>query len=280
MIIRMDIPELAPYREQSNYRHYKKCTFEEISRLVKHYLLIGDLDNRGLDREILGLDSVKSRGWQTWGTLGYLGLKQPFKGIFRDFELPSAISELKRDHQDFAEIIQYLEAEDLDFTIGQKLITQGQANNSNFKRRFNKHLDHFTNTDGQTGNGSYRREQSALRALIFEDYPESRCAMCLKIFPVELMVAAHIKPRSKCTEPERLDLAIVMPMCKIGCDALYENDYLIVDDLGTVRRPKSRLVPEDLTVILNGLEGNICPYFNDQTKDYFSYKRLNIKQKS
>ena len=94
------------------------------------------------------------------------------------------------------------------------------------------------------------------------------------------MVAAHIKPRSKCTEPERLDLAIVMPMCKIGCDALYENDYLIVDDLGTVRRPKSRLVPEDLTVILNGLEGNICPYFNDQTKDYFSYKSLNIKQKS
>jgi len=71
-----------------------------------------------------------------------------------------------------------------------------------------------------------------------------------------------------------------MPMCKIGCDSLYEYDYLVVDDLGTVRRHKDKLVAEDLTVILNGLEGNICPYFNDQTKNYFSYKRLNTKQKS
>ena len=97
--------------------------------------------------------------------------------------------------------------------------------------------------------------------------------MCLKILPVELMVAAHIKPRSKCTESERLDPKVVMPMCKIGCDALYENDYLTVDDLGAVRRPKYSLVADDLTVILDGLEGNVCPYFNDQTKDYFSYKR-------
>ena len=87
------------------------------------------------------------------------------------------------------------------------------------------------------------------------------------------MVAAHIKPRSKCTESERVDPAVVMPMCKIGCDALYEINYLTVDDLGTIKRTECSSVADDLTVVLNGLEGNVCPYFNDTTKDYFSYKR-------
>ena len=120
---------------------------------------------------------------------------------------------MKKNHQDFIEIIQYLESEDLDFKVGQTLITQGQANNSNFRRRFNRHLSHLTHTDGQVGKGNYRREQSALRAVLFEDSTETQCALCLKVIPVELMVAAHIKPRSQCTESERLDPAVVMPMC-------------------------------------------------------------------
>jgi hypothetical protein len=273
----MDIPILE---RDSRIREYEKYPFQEISRLVKHWLLIGDLGHRELEREILSLDPVYWRGFQSMGILHYLGLKQPFKGIFRGHEVPFVVGELQKNHQDFAEIIRYLEAEDLDFTVGQTLITQGQTNDRNFKRRFNKHLDHLTHTDGQIGNGNYRREQSALRALLFEESSESRCAMCLKILPVELMVAAHIKPRSKCSESERLDPNVVMPMCKIGCDALYENNYLIVDKSGAVIRPKNTLVSEDLKVILNGLEGNVCPYFNDQTKDYFSYKRQNIKQPS
>lgn len=77
----------------------------------------------------------------------------------------------------------------------------------------------------------------------------------------------------KCTELERLDPAVVMPMCKIGCDALYEINYLTVDDSGTIKRTECNSAADDLNVVLNGLESNVCPYFNDDTKEYFSYKR-------
>ena len=36
------------------------------------------------------------------------------------------------------------------------------------------------------------------------------------------MITAHKKKRSKCSFNERIDPNIVMPLCKFGCDHLYE----------------------------------------------------------
>jgi len=69
----MNIPELE--RSERN-REYTRYTFEEISRLVKHWLLIGDLGHRELEQEILAIDPAYFRGWQAMGILHYLGLKQ------------------------------------------------------------------------------------------------------------------------------------------------------------------------------------------------------------
>ena len=44
-------------------------------------------------------------------------------------------------------------------------------------------------------------------------------------------MAAHIKKRSFSSTEEKLDYKnIVMPMCKFGCDELYEKGYIIIKD--------------------------------------------------
>jgi len=62
-----------------------------------------------MDRDILGLDPLSSKGWQSMGVLHYLGLKKEFKGIFQNSDLNQAISNLKSDEQDFSFIIELLE---------------------------------------------------------------------------------------------------------------------------------------------------------------------------
>lgn len=45
---------------------------------------------------------------------------------------------------------------------------------------------------------------------------------------MELLVAAHIKPRAKCSNQERRDWANIVPMCLLGCDALFERGRVAV----------------------------------------------------
>jgi len=274
--VKMDIPRLVEYSKARD-REYNKYSQWELSRLVKHYLLYGDLSTRGLDRDILGEDPSFSRGWFAMNILHHLKLSTEFKGVFKGIEIPILISALKQNHQDFDDIIRLLEMKDPSFEVGEKLIAQGLQSESNFRRKLRTHLKLPTNTDGTTDNGYYRREQAALRALLFGEATEFQCAICLKLFPVEIMVTAHIKQRSECSESERLDPSVVMPVCRMGCDILYEKCYLIVDDLGKVTRLPDIPLPQALIVILNGLEGNKCPYFDDNTRAYFSDKRQNLR---
>jgi hypothetical protein len=91
--------------------------------------------------------------------------------------------------------------------------------------------------------GTQRLEQSFLRRALMPE-TSARCTLCGEEFPVEFLVAAHVKKRSECTNDERLDIpAIGMPACKFGCDALYEAGYLGVDEAGSV--VVSRWAPRD-----------------------------------
>lgn len=64
-----------------------------------------------------------------------------------------------------------------------------------------------------------------------------------------------------------------MPVCKVGCDGLFENGYLIVNSNGEVCRNGSVAVSTDLETILTYVEGNICTRFNEQTEEFFTYSR-------
>ena len=77
----MDIPDLVQYPKMRS-DEYEKYTYEQISRLVKHWLFIIDTSHRELDKEVLGLDSIKSKGYESMNVLHYLGLGPVFKGVF------------------------------------------------------------------------------------------------------------------------------------------------------------------------------------------------------
>ena len=102
----MSLPKLDPSNRD---REYKQRNFEEISQIVHTWLFNNDVGHREMDRDILGLDPLSSKGWQSMGVLHYLGLKKEFKGIFQNSDLNQAISNLKSDEQDFSFIIELLE---------------------------------------------------------------------------------------------------------------------------------------------------------------------------
>ncbi|GGH17231.1 HNH endonuclease [Paenibacillus segetis] len=119
--------------------------------------------------------------------------------------------------------------------------------------------------------GKRRKEQSFLRRQLFQNKRVGVCGICGKQYPVDLLVAAHIKKRSKCSNEERLDHKnIIMPMCKFGCDDLYEKAYIVVRDGKVVRNTKKTFTP-DLLDKVNQVEGIECSFWNDSTKHYFEW---------
>lgn len=84
-----------------------------------------------------------------------------------------------------------------------------------------------------------RREQSYLRGALGiatgDPTAQARCGLCGRHFPHSFLVAAHIKPRHACSEAERLDMPHVgWVLCVAGCDALFEQGYVGVDEEGSV----------------------------------------------
>ncbi|PKH08186.1 hypothetical protein [Moritella sp. Urea-trap-13] len=91
-------------------------------------------------------------------------------------------------------------------------------------------LSPFLNTGtDKIRNNTTRREQYILQDWLFKDKEHESCALCGEEFSVNTLVVAHKKPRSECNEIERLDPYIVMPLCLMGCDHLYEKMYVYID---------------------------------------------------
>lgn len=128
----------------------------------------------------------------------------------------------------------------------------------------NKPLD----TKGKT---LIRTEQSFLRKFLFADDIISTCGICGKEFPVELLVAAHIKKRAQCSNDEKLDYKnIVMPMCKLGCDALYEDGYITIID-GKIISYKFGYHTQALNDYIDSLSNRSCPYWKVNNSKYFKW---------
>lgn len=118
-----------------------------------------------------------------------------------------------------------------------------------------------------------RREQNFLRYYLFGKNKTSVCAICGKEFPVNMFATAHIKKRSECTKEEKLDYKnIVIPMCKLGCDDLYEKGYIYVHD-GIVKINGRKKITIDLETELKKIENRKCEYYNENTQEYFKFHR-------
>lgn len=79
-----------------------------------------------------------------------------------------------------------------------------------------------------------RLEQAYLRKHILPGN-SGRCALCGRVFPIEFLVAAHIKQRSACSDAEKRDFAnIAMPNCTFGCDELFGRGLVSVNQDGRI----------------------------------------------
>jgi hypothetical protein len=117
---------------------------------------------------------------------------------------------------------------------------------------------------------STRGEQDFLRRKLLKGKNHGRCFLCGDDFPVELLVAAHIKPRSECTDKECRDREIVVPMCLLGCDALFERGYVTVKKTRIVTHLKSATAGSRLKAIFKTLrQRSIDP--TDNQKKYFAW---------
>ena len=101
-----------------------------------------------------------------------------------------------------------------------------------------------------------RREQRILQDWLFKGKSEEQCAICNKTYSVSTLVTAHKAKRSTCNNAERLDPYIVMPICVMGCDYLYENRYVYVSK-GTIKKGKLKDGFSAEIDFINDVVGNV-----------------------
>jgi len=123
-----------------------------------------------------------------------------------------------------------------------------------------------------------RREQRKLREYLLDGRDSAPCVICNGTFPKEFLVAAHLKKRAKCSEEERRDFDnIASLMCLTGCDALYENGYISIED-GLVVANKNKPSPsEKVERLIAQLAGSKVDDWNSQKDQYTAKHREYFK---
>lgn len=125
-------------------------------------------------------------------------------------------------------------------------------------------------------NSVNRVEQGYLRKYLFGKSLYAKCACCGNTYPISQLVTAHIKKRSHCSLEEMLDTHVVMPMCKFGCDSLYEDGYISVNDNGKyirLDRSMKKVTTSSMEDLLEKLDGRQCLYWNSNTEHFFHWHR-------
>jgi len=112
-----------------------------------------------------------------------------------------------------------------------------------------------------------RKEQKFLRAHLAKGLI-GKCTLCENEYPIEMLVAAHIKKRADCSKEERLDFDNVATlMCKVGCDDLFEKGYVVVKD-GVIVKNKKRNTTISLDNVISHIEGKVVSNWTSSFKYY------------
>lgn len=96
-----DIPNLKTNVRDREYKLYS----ENLRDKVVYEYLFNAKTHRELDREVLDLDSLQSRGFQSMGILHYIGLKGEYKGFFKGLKLMDVLVELERMGEPFTTLL-------------------------------------------------------------------------------------------------------------------------------------------------------------------------------
>ena len=263
----MQIPKLNP---SNRTREWNLYGFDERAQVVKEWLFSSKKKgHRQIDSEILKRDPAYTHGFQSMGILHFLGLKNEFHAIFEGMELPEAIKVMEADSQDFSKVLELLTTNiDIEGVLEKKV----SSNDKQFKENYLESLAGLAQTDSFSKSSVGRKEQALLRVYLFGGKKEIECSLCHKNLPVNLMITAHIKPRKHCSHAERVDLSVVMPACKLGCDDLFEKGYLIVDIEGFIQTNPLKSYPQELDLYVAQYQGKKCTFHNKHSSKYFIEK--------
>ena len=121
--------------------------------------------------------------------------------------------------------------------------------------------------------GKVRMEQAELRAHHLAGRASAPCALCGRVLPSRLLVAAHIAPRHALSDEQRRRFdEVAMLACALGCDALFEWGYVTVDGNGIVRAG-IEAPTDDLRRAVADLVGKQCSAFSNTTAALFVERR-------
>ncbi|SMY34344.1 hypothetical protein [Photobacterium andalusiense] len=125
-----------------------------------------------------------------------------------------------------------------------------------------------------------RKEQSYLRAHLLQGKKVAKCSLCGEEFPFDLLVAAHIKKRSKCKDYEKLDFDnIATLMCKTGCDDFFEKGYVVVIS-GEIVQAKRKGVTSRVQLLIDQLVGKVVPNWKGSEQYYEWHQKAHYKKKA
>tara|TARA_B110000046_G_scaffold128893_1_gene135373 strand:- start:173 stop:1132 length:960 start_codon:yes stop_codon:yes gene_type:complete len=122
-----------------------------------------------------------------------------------------------------------------------------------------------------TASVTIRKEQAALRRTLFNNRPNGTCCICLEQLPVSFLWASHLKKRSLCSTEEKLDFHnVAAPMCKFGCDELYEKGYIGVQN-GKIVKVKHYCKTSFINNYISKVIGKECNAWSRDSKQYFDW---------
>lgn len=116
-----------------------------------------------------------------------------------------------------------------------------------------------------------RCEQALLRKLYFGNRNDGSCALCGRVFPVELLVAAHIKKRADCSDEENRDASNnIIPACRFGCDELFERGYILGIGGVLFKRTQVKSLTQAVDSYIESVEGRPVQDWDRRAK-YFEW---------
>ncbi len=138
---------------------------------------------------------------------------------------------------------------------------------------YQSRLHELEKLDGIKSQAKIRLEQDIFSEFLFSDCSNSKCAICSRSYPNSIMVAGHIKKRSLSSDIERRNLNNVMPVCKMGCDDLFERGYIYINKKGRIKRNNEKEVTSDLKQYLDIIVDKKSWFFNKNNAIFFDQHR-------
>ena len=90
------------------------------------------------------------------------------------------------------------------------------------------------------------------------------------IYPKSFVWCSHIKKRAKCSDEEKRDINVVVPMCKFGCDDLFEKGYMGVNKNGQIVNLK-KTSNSNITKYIDNLKEKKLSWYTSKNAKYFKW---------